>query len=247
MNQIYLVAPVLNEAQNLPALLEGWESFAAACTENPIHAVVVDDGSRDGSSSLLAKMKTSFPLTVLSHQVTQGPGAAFATAFVHLSSCLGPDDLLITAEGDTTSRIDTLLTMVERLRREEIDVVLASPHAYGGGFSDTSAFRVLVSHCASSFAQGLLGLHGIHTTSSFFRVHRGSAILALQKKYGNGIVECAGFEMMVEMLIKIVKQGLSLSEVAMRLDTSRRQGKSKMKLWKTTWGYLRLALRKHAW
>ena len=154
---------------------------------------------------------------------------------------------MVTTEGDNTSRIDVLCTMLARLRREQLDVVLASPHAYGGGFSDTNQVRVLLSHGGSAFVRALLGLHGINTTSSFLRAHRASAILALQRRYGSRVIERTGFESMVELLVKCVALGFSISEVAMRLDTSARVGKSKMKVAKTFFGYLSLLRDKKRW
>ncbi|HNO25757.1 MAG TPA: hypothetical protein PKK94_22435, partial [Leptospiraceae bacterium] len=81
---------------------------------------------------------------------------------------------------------------------------------------------------------------GIHTMSSFFRVHTGEIILRLQQRFGSRILERKGFESMIEMLKKIILLNASVSEVAMKLDTSLRAGKSKMKVMKTIRGYLRL-------
>ena len=84
----------------------------------------------------------------------------------------------------------------------------------------------------------MLGLAGIATVSSFYRLYRGSVIVNLQRCYGPGIVERAGFECMVELLLKMVYLRTSISEVPMTLDTSLRAGKSKMNVLGTIWGYL---------
>ena len=46
---------------------------------------------------------------------------------------------------------------------------------------------------------------------------------------------------MVELLMKFTYLNCSLSEVAMVLDTSRRKGKSKMKVMRAMWDLLTLA------
>lgn len=247
MSRIYLIAPIYNEAPNLPALLAGWREIRKHFPEEEVCGILVDDGSQDETERVFEAHRGDFPVILLRHEKNLGPGAAFGTAFAALRGNLQPDDEVVTMEGDNTSRIDTLQTMILRRRREGLDVVLASPHAYGGGFTHTNSFRMFLSHCASGFARGILGLHGIHTTSSFFRVYRGEMILQLQERYGPRILERRGFEAMVELLMKLVRFGASISEVPMRLDTSRRTGPSKMKILRTIHGYLTLWYAARSW
>lgn len=231
----------------MPRLLADWRTLAARLAPDRFAGILVDDGSTDDTVAAAERHRGDLSVTVLRLLPNQGPGAAFATGFEHIATLLAKDDIVVTTEGDNTSRIDVLCTMIDRLKRENLDIVLASPHAYGGGFSDTNNARVLLSHGGSAFVRTLMGLHGINTTSSFLRAHRASAILALQQRYGTRIIERAGFESMVELLIKCVTLGLSISEVAMKLDSSARVGKSKMKLAKTFVGYLSLLRDRPRW
>lgn len=52
---------------------------------------------------------------------------------------------------------------------------------------------------------------------------------------------------MVEMVMKMTMLRITISEVAMLLDSSRRKGKSKMKLLRTIRGYLVLWRYKRDW
>lgn len=247
MGTVYVIAPVFNEEGNIPRLLSDWSSLSGLLAPDRFVGILVDDGSSDDTVARVEQHRADLPVTVLRLSPNQGPGAAFAKAFEHIASRLGPEDVVVTTEGDNTSRIDVLCTMIERLKRERLDVVLASPHAYGGGFSDTNQIRILLSHGGSAFVRTLLGLHGINTTSSFLRAHRASAILALQGRYGARIIERTGFESMVELLIKCVALRLSISEVAMKVDSSARVGKSKMKVARTVVGYLSLLRDRGRW
>jgi hypothetical protein len=83
--------------------------------------------------------------------------------------------------------------------------------------------------------------------SSFFRLYRARTLLRMQQVFGPGIVERRGFESMVEMVMKMTMLGITISEVAMVLDSSRRKGKSKMKLARTIMGYLALWRYKQGW
>lgn len=235
---LYVLVPMLNEAGNVPRLLASMRRMA---TELPPHItprfLIVDDGSTDGTGETATKLAGGLDFTVLRHENRRGPGRAFATGFAHLATQVGPDDYVATMEGDNTSRIELLSAMFVRAR-EGYDVVLASPYLYGGSIEHTTTWRVVLSRIANVFVKEVLGLAGIATVSSFYRLYRGRVIMNLQRCYGPGIVERAGFECMVELLLKMVYLRTSISEVPMTLDTSLRAGKSKMKVMKTIWGYL---------
>ena len=239
--RLYMVVPVLNEAPNLPRLFEGLRAAPAEST-----VLLVDDGSTDGTADRARELAGDLDLVVLRHPVNEGPGRAFGTAFEHLAPVLEDGDYVLTMEGDNTSRVELLERML--LRSEEgYDAVLASPYLYGGGILNTDPLRVLVSHVANAFVKEFLGIRGIMTVSSFYRLHRGSLIRRLQELYGPRIVERPGFECMPEMLMKMVFTGSTISEVAMVLDTDMRIGASRMKIGKTALGYVSCWLRKGAW
>ena len=248
MERIYVMVPVFNEAPNIPALFEAFRGLAAELGgAREVHFLLVDDGSSDGTVQAARDAAAGLPLTVLAHEVNRGPGAAFATAFAHLAPLIRADDWLVTLEGDNTSRQELVKQMLARAEREKFDVVLASPYMYGGGFTQTSFLRKFLSSGANLVVKDLLDIQGILTVSSFFRLYRGSALLRLQEVFGPGIIERVGFESMVEMVMKMVMLRLSVSEVAMRLDSSLRKGKSKMKIVRTIFGYLALWRCKQAW
>ena len=245
--KLFVVVPVLNEVLNMPRLLGDLKKLSTAVSgEFGVQVLLIDDGSQDGTSESAQKLAENLPLSVISHSQTRGPGAAFATAFAALAPQLQESDWVVTMEGDNTSRIETLSQMLVR-RREGFGVVLASPYAYGGGITNTSFLRVFLSHIANTLVKEFLGIRGILTMSSFFRLLSAPTILKLQRAYGPGILDSTGFECMVELLSKLIRQGAKISEVAMNVDTSRRQGKSKMRIWRTILGYLRLIFLAPKW
>ncbi len=244
---MYFVVPVFNEAPNMDRLfLACAEIQRELGSKYAVQFILVDDGSTDGTSAAAQQAARDLPLVLLRLEVNSGPGCAFSTAFSHLAPLLRPTDWVVTIEGDNTSRLELLQQMLTRAA-EGFDVVLASPYLYGGGISNTTAYRVFLSHMANVFVKEGLGLHGIVTMSSFFRLYRGSALMLLQQTFGPGIVERTGFESMIEMLLKIIYLRMTVSEVAMKLDTSRRVGKSKMKVARTAFGYVTLWWEKSQW
>ena len=243
---LYIVVPVFNEAPNLPRLFDGLRAADGEAREFDVHVVLVDDGSTDGTPDLAREVGGGLDLTVLAHGTNRGPGHAFGTAFAHLSSLVGPDDLVVTMEGDNTSRTELIAAMLHR-SEEGHDAVFASPYMYGGGILHTRATRVVLSHIANTFVKEFFGVHGLLTVSSFFRLYRASSLQRLQERYGERIIERAGFESMVEVVMKMTYLGMSISELPMVLDSSRRAGVSKLNTRRTILGYLALYGRKHAW
>lgn len=247
MQKLFVIVPVYNEEPNIPTLFDAFGSLYQEFGERfNVSFILVDDGSQDKTVEVARTLGIGLRLEVLAHGVNKGPGAAFATAFSSLAGRLGEADWVITMEGDNTSRHELIRQMLTRTE-EGFDVVLASPYMYGGGFTQTSFLRKLLSGGANLLVKDLLDIQGILTVSSFFRLFRGSAILRMHRVFGVGIVERPGFESMVEMVMKMTMLGLSISEVAMQLDSSRRQGKSKMKIFRTIRGYLTLWSRKSDW
>lgn len=243
----HIIVPVLDEAPNLPRLTAAFRDLEQLFGEDyDLHFLLVDDGSTDDTADAARQLTQGLNLTYLRHEQNQGPGRAFATAYTHLAAILRDDDWVATMEGDNTSRHELLNQMMTRAR-EGYEVILASPYAYGGGIENTNVIRMLLSHGANAFIKGGLGISGIHTMSSFFRLHRAASIRRLQRLYGPGIIQHAGFDGVIEMLMKMVTLRITISEVPMVLDTSQRIGKSKMKVLKTMLSYLTLFRDRPRW
>jgi dolichol-phosphate mannosyltransferase len=247
MLKLFIIIPVYNEDSNIQALFDAFSSLHQEFRERfDVIFILVDDGSQDRTAEIARASGADLHLEVLTHLVNMGPGAAFATAFSFLASRLSGEDWVVTMEGDNTSRHELITQMLTRTK-EGFDVVLASPYMYGGGFTQTSFLRKFLSSGANLLVKDLLGIQGILTVSSFFRLFRGRTILHMQRVFGIEIVERLGFESMVEMVMKMTMLRISISEVAMKLDSSRRQGKSKMRIWRTIRGYLTLWSLKSKW
>jgi dolichol-phosphate mannosyltransferase len=236
---IHAVVPVLNEEPNVPRLVVRLRE--ALAPHAPCRILFVDDGSADGT--VAAVKSQGPPIEVIAHPRNLGPGAAFRTGFTEVLKTLQPEDLVLTLEGDGTSDLAVLPRMLGRIRNEEDDIVLASCYLFGGGIKGTSFHRVGLSHIANGLVKQTLGLSGLATLSSFFRLYQGRTLLRLKAAFGGRLFESNGFESQIEILHLAAKLGLRISEVPMVLDGSQRLGKSKMKILRTSMAYLRLIAR----
>jgi dolichol-phosphate mannosyltransferase len=242
-----MITPVLNEAPNMEDLVSGWRQLCSELSEFNFKFLLIDDGSTDGTAAVARNLSTGLDLTVITHQKNMGPGYAFGSGFENLYSKLNPEDIVVTIEGDNTSRLDTLKIMLGRIVGENVEVALASVHAYGGGIQNTNSFKVFLSHMSSAMTKLSLNIRGIHTFTSFFRAYKGHVILKLQQKYGPRIIEFRGFECMIELLKKITIFRFTITEVPMNLDTSLRKGKSKLKIIRTSFKYFAVFLQARKW
>lgn len=236
---IHAVVPVLNEEPNIAGLVlrleDALQPFA------PYRVLFVDDGSTDRTGEVLEGKGPA--IQTVSHPRNLGPGAAFRTGFTRVLETLQPADLVVTLEGDGTSDLAILPRMVSRIRHEDDDIVLASCYLFGGGIKGTSLHRVGLSHIANGLIKQTLGLSGLATLSSFFRLYQGRALLRLRESSGERLFESNGFESQIEILHLAARLKMRISEVPMVLDGSRRLGKSKMKILRTSLAYLRLVAR----
>ena len=237
---LHVVIPVYNEEPNIDGLLEGVRGRL-----DPLgvryRIVVVDDGSTDGTAEKCRRAsRPDSPVQVAAHGVNRGPGAAFLTGFLEVLKDADPLDVVVTMEGDRTSDEGILTRLLHRIWEEGDHLVLASCYLYGGGIKGTQLHRIGLSHLANGLIKKTLGLSGLATLSSFYRAYQVSALRAMRDRWGDGFIKSHGFECMVEILYRAAQLRLRVSEVPMVLDGSKRAGKSKMRVVKTSLAYFRL-------
>jgi dolichol-phosphate mannosyltransferase len=229
---IYFLIPVYNESENIPLLSKN--TIEILPTEDKFF-VFVDDCSTDGTPDTIRKYYEGKQLQIITKETNGGPGDSFNKGFEWiLNHSTSPKDIIVTLEGDNTSDVNILPTMIA-LNRFDYSLVLASVYAQGGGFEKTSFFRKFISFIANTAMRFIFDLK-VLTMSSFYRVYSVSLLRELKKKYGVIITE-KGFISMVEVLLKAIRTGAKIIEVPMRLDMTSRKGKSKMKTFKTMISY----------
>jgi glycosyltransferase involved in cell wall biosynthesis len=199
--------------------------------------VFVDDFSSDGTVDFLIGNLPENNYKIITKLTNFGPGHSFELGlnWILANSNL-ENDTIVTMEGDNTSDLSILKQMLGASKLG-FDLVLASVYAQGGGFSETSIVRKLISSVANLVFRFAFNIR-ILTISSFYRVYKPLFLRRIKEEYGQIISE-VGFISMLEILIKHIKLNATIIEVPMKLNSANRKGKSKMKIFKTALSYLR--------
>jgi len=233
--RLVFVVPVFNEAPNVPRLLADFNSRPELFQAGG-RLILVDDGSTDGTPEVARAHLGAVPLELVCLGENQGPGAAFRAGFSAALADADDDTLVVTLEGDTTSDLDALPRMLERVAAGA-DLVLADWQMVNVG-----RVRQMLSYAAGLVVRRAFGLNA-GTVSSFFRVYRASALRYGFERYGDAFVEENGFACKAEILAKLTAAGLRADDVPVPLDWSRRLGTSKMPVLRTMFDYWRMLLR----
>ena len=114
---VWIIVPAFNEAQVIGAVVADLRSTFT-------HVVCVDDGSRDGTGDIALRAGAH----VVAHPVNLGQGAAIQTGVEYARRQPGAV-VFATFDADGQHRISDVLTMVQRLGRGDVDIVIGSRFA----------------------------------------------------------------------------------------------------------------------
>ena len=138
MPQLSVIVPTYNERENLRPFLD---SLEAVLTEVDYEVVIVDDDSPDGTSALARSLAQHDPRLRVVHRIwSRGLSSATVDGILSTSS---PYIAVMDADMQHDERI--LPQMLEKLRRESLDVVIGTRNAEGGSMDEFSPGRVVLS------------------------------------------------------------------------------------------------------
>jgi dolichol-phosphate mannosyltransferase len=162
---VSVVVPTLNEATNLPALLE---RVGRAMGEWPYEVLVVDDGSRDGTGEVCAGLAARHPLRL---HVRDDPRGGLSGAVLHGFS-VARGRILAVMDADLQHPPESLPNLVRPIERGDADFVIGSRYAEGGAIEERwGLWRRLNSRAATVMARPLTGRLS-DPMSGFFAISR---------------------------------------------------------------------------
>lgn len=185
-----LVIPTLNEAGNIPVLLDRIRvALEPMALEYEI--IVVDDDSSDGTATVAGEYaERDRHVRVLVRKGQKGLAGAVTHGWQHTDA-----DLLGVIDADLQHPPEVLPSLIEPVLNGA-DIAVASRYVNGNDVSDWNKFRLFVSRCGT-LATAPLQKNGVKVKdplSGFFVVRR-SAIDEIE-------LQPEGFKILLEILVK---------------------------------------------
>lgn len=222
-----ILVPCFDEEDGLPRLEAGLFP-ALGALKTPWEALFVDDGSTDGTGAGLKALAARRPgVRVLSHGENRGIGSSLKTGLAEAKG-----DWLVFLDADLTFHPALIARLLEERERTGADCVSGSPIL--GGMAEVPLGRRFPSLALNTFYRGLFDSR-LTSYTPMFRLYRTADLRALN-------VESAGFEVSVEVLVRLLRAGKKVVEVPVPL-AARATGCSKLRRWRELRAHLALAVR----
>ena len=155
------------------------------------------------------------------------------------------NDKLVLMDCDNTHDPEKIIEMDKKVGRRKNIVIIASRYQKGSQVKNVPFKRKILSHLAFITLNIFYRTKGIRDFTSGYRLYDKQAVnnffLTLESKYHPK----SGFEMQLELILKLRKTNVQFSEVPFILDYKKKPTKSKMKIFKTILNYLKLIFLKN--
>jgi dolichol-phosphate mannosyltransferase len=216
--KLLIVIPTYNEAENIQPLID--EVLALKTSARALHILVVDDGSPDGTASLVKKAQTKYPDAVHLLERTKKSGLADAYITGFKWGLERDYDLFLEMDADFSHNPKYVPVMLDAAR--DNDVVIGSRNIAGGKVENWSFLRNLISKGGSLYSRIVLWCPVRDLTGGFNMWSR-EALAAI----GLDTLISKGFTFQIEMKYKAHRQGLRIKEIPI-VFPDRVKGESKM-------------------
>jgi dolichol-phosphate mannosyltransferase len=241
IENVFFVLPAYNEEQSLPNLLSRISKLESRY-KIKINVIVINDGSSDNTENVAEANSSKINLTLVNHETNMGLGQAVQTGIKEALSQCGKNDIIIIMDADDTHDVNLMDEMIENIQNGA-DIVIASRFVKGGNDKSAPFFRRLLSRGASVVFKTLLPLNKINDFTSGYRGYKASLLQRASLNWGESLILEHGFACMVELLLKLRHWEPKIVEIPFYLRYDRKLGASKLKLFKTLFQYLKLAIR----
>jgi dolichol-phosphate mannosyltransferase len=211
-----VIIPTFNERENLPLILR---RLHQACPD--VHALVVDDGSPDGTGQLADELALADPerIHVMHRTAKNGLGAAYLAGFGWGLSRQYSTLVEMDADGShAPEQLHRLLDAVDA----GADLAIGSRYVDGGTVRNWPWRRVALSKVANTYSRMMLGL-GVHDTTAGYRAYRREVL----EQIDLDAVNSKGYCFQIDLTLRTVSNGFAVVEVPITF-TERELGVSKM-------------------
>lgn len=242
---LYVVLPCYNEEFNIKSLIEEWKLQEKDLSEKgfSLGIVIINDGSSDNTLAIISNLKEIYSnIILINHEMNKGLGQAINTGIDYVLSQEDQGYICI-MDGDMTHEPKYVFSMIDKLRKDKLDCVVASRYREGSKIEGVSFYRKFLSYGARVVYTAVVGIPNVRDYTCGYRLYTCQSLRTLAEKYSGKLVSERGFACMMELLVKINEAGFKIGEVPFVLKYQLKGGTSKMRVMKTICRSLALVMR----
>lgn len=246
METLYAILPCYNEAENIGPLIEGWLAQEEAIHRRGFDLVLlpIDDCSKDRTREVMLDLsRRDARIRPILHSENQGLGGGVRSGLRHFSETGNPGDLAVIMDGDNSHKPEYIGPMIDLMRKDGLDCVIASRYRTGSVTVGVSPFRQFLSLGARVYYSAMLQVKGVRDYTCGYRVYTYPIVKKAVDAFGDALVEERGFSCMMEVLYKLSLLGAKFGEVPFELRYDQKLGDSKMQIGNTVSRSLQTAAR----
>jgi dolichol-phosphate mannosyltransferase len=212
-----VIIPTYNEKENIGKIIP-----AVLAQPVPFHVLVVDDGSPDGTASLVKDLQKKNPgkVFIIERQEKKGLGTAYIAGF-HWGLERGYD-YIFEMDADFSHNPDDLPVLYHTCAEKGADLAIGSRYISGVNVVNWPLGRVIMSYLASIYVRLVTGMH-IKDTTAGFKCYSRKVLETIELDR----IRFKGYAFQIEMKFTTWKHGFRMVEVPI-IFTDRKLGHSKM-------------------
>ncbi|MBP9987163.1 MAG: polyprenol monophosphomannose synthase [Bacteroidales bacterium] len=231
-----VIIPTYNEKENIEKIIRKVRS-----QEDDFHILVIDDGSPDGTASIVKGLMAEFPdsLFIVERTGKLGLGTAYIAGFKWAIE--HQYDYITEMDADFSHNPDDLPRLYRACAEDGADVSIGSRYCKGISVINWPIGRVVMSYFASTDVRTVLGMRVFDTTAGFVCYRR-----KVLETIDFDRVKMKGYGFQIEMKYTSYKLGFKIAEVPI-IFVDRTEGVSKMSsgiFGEAFWGVMGLKLRR---
>lgn len=213
-----IIIPTYNEKENIESIIK-----AVFALPKCFHILVIDDGSPDGTASIVKRLQAEMyadRLFLIEREGKLGLGTAYIRGFQWALE--HTYEFIFEMDADFSHAPSDLPRLYDACQKEGFDVAIGSRYVSGVNVVNWPIGRVLMSYFASKYVRFVTGFH-IHDTTAGFKCYRRKVLetIPLNK------IRFKGYAFQIEMKYTAFKIGFKIKEVPV-VFVNRREGVSKM-------------------
>lgn len=236
MDKKLVIIPTYNEKENIEKIVRKVFSL-----EGGYHILVIDDGSPDGTASIVKSLMNDFHgrLSMIERTGKLGLGTAYLTGFKWALE--HGYDYIFEMDADFSHNPDDLGRLYEACAVDGAGIAIGSRYCDGISVVNWPISRIIMSYYASAYVRIVLGMK-IYDCTAGFKCYTRKVLETIDLDD----VRMKGYGFQIEMKYTAWKLGFKLAEVPI-IFVNRKEGTSKMSsgiFGEAFWGVLKLRTRK---